>query len=62
MNAGNQRLAVFQGKNKKQTINHLALNVDNLEEIKNRPEKSGYTIYQNDMVDGPDGIRIQLVP
>lgn len=62
MKIGDQILAIFQGDNKKQTINHLAIKVDNFEEIKKRLEKSGYKIYKNDMVDGPDGIRIQLVP
>ncbi len=61
MKVGNQILAIFQGDNKNQTINHLALKVDNFEEIKKRLEKLGYKIYKNDMVDGPNGIRIQLV-
>jgi len=61
MKAGNQIIAVFQGKNKTQTINHLALKVDNFYEIKKRLEKLGYKIYKKDMVDGPDGIRIQLI-
>jgi len=61
MKCGNQILALFQGENKTQTINHLALKVDNFEGIKKRLEKLGYNIYKNDMVDGPDGIRIQLI-
>ena len=62
MKIGNQILAIFQGNNKNQTINHLALKVDNFEEVKKRLEKLGYKIYKNDMVDGPDGIRIRLIP
>jgi len=62
MKIGNQILAIFHGENKNQTINHLALKVDNFQEIKLRLEKLGYKIYKKDMVDGPDGIRIQLVP
>lgn len=62
MKAGNQILAIFQGNNKNQTINHLALKVDDFNGVKQRLEKLGYKIYKGDMVDGPDGIRIQLVP
>ncbi len=62
MKVGNQIIAVFQGDNKKQTINHLALKVDNFNEIKKKLEKLGYKIYKGDMVDGPNGIRIQLIP
>jgi len=61
MNIGNQMIALFQGTNTHQTINHLALNVDDFEEIKKRLQEKGYKVYQGDMVDGPDGIRIQLV-
>lgn len=61
MKIGNQTIAIFQGENKSQTINHLALKVDDFERIKSRLEKAGYKIYKKDMVDGPDGIRIQLV-
>ena len=62
MKVGHQIIAVFQGDNKKQTINHLALKVDNFNGIKKKLEKLGYTIYKKDMVDGPNGIRIQLIP
>lgn len=61
MKVGNQVLAIFQGNNKNQTINHLALKVDDFEGIKKNLEKLGYKIYKKDMVDGPDGIRIQLI-
>ena len=61
MKIGNQILAVFKGDNTNQTINHLALKVDDFEEIKKRLGNLGYSIYKGDMVDGPDGIRIQLV-
>ncbi|HLD80153.1 MAG TPA: VOC family protein [Candidatus Nanoarchaeia archaeon] len=61
MRVGDQILALFQGDNKTQTINHLALKVDNFPEIKKRLERLGYKIYKKDMVDGPDGIRIQLI-
>jgi catechol 2,3-dioxygenase-like lactoylglutathione lyase family enzyme len=61
MKIGNQIIAIFKGENEIQTINHLALKVDNFEEIKTRLEKLGYSIYKNDMVDGPNGIRIQLI-
>lgn len=61
MKVGGQILAIFEGKNKTQTINHLALKVDNFPEITKRLEGLGYKIYKKDMVDGPDGIRIQLI-
>ena len=61
MQAGKQTIALFLGKNEEQTINHLALNVDNFEEISKRLESRGYKIYKGDMVDGPDGIRVQLI-
>jgi lactoylglutathione lyase len=61
MKCGNQIVAVFHGSNTMQTINHLALNVDDLRGVKERLEKLGYDIYKGDMVNGPDGIRIQLV-
>ena len=61
MNIGDQVIAIFQSDNNHQTINHLALRVTNFEETKNRLEDLGYTIYKGDMVDGPDGIRIQLL-
>ncbi len=61
MSVGSQVLAVFKGENKNQTINHLALKVDDFEGVKRRLEGLGYKIYKNDMVDGPNGIRIQLV-
>lgn len=62
MSIGNQVIAVFEGKNEYQTINHLALKVDDFEGMKEHLQKLGYQIYKSDMVDGPDGIRIQLVP
>ncbi|MFN7160714.1 MAG: VOC family protein [Candidatus Gracilibacteria bacterium] len=61
MSAGTQVFALFSGDNTTQTINHIALNVDDIEGIKLRLENMGYKIYKGDMVDGPDGIRIQLV-
>lgn len=61
MKAGKQIFALFQGNNTTQTVNHIALNVDDKEGIKMRLEELGYKIYKGDMVDGPDGIRIQLV-
>lgn len=61
MKIGNQTIAVFRGENKEQTINHLALVVDDFEGVKERLKKLGYKIYKEDMVDGPNGIRIQLV-
>ncbi|SRR3989344_3784164 len=61
MDIGDQKLAIFKGDNKNQTVNHLALKVDDFEGVKKRLEKLGYKIYKKDMVDGPDGIRIQLV-
>ena len=61
MKCGKQIVAVFQGDNKKQTINHLALNVDDFDGMKLRLESCGYKIYKSDMVDGPDGLRIQLI-
>ncbi len=61
MKAGNQVFALFQGDNTTQTINHIALDVDDFDAMKKHLEEMGYEIYKNDMVDGPDGIRIQLV-
>ena len=58
---GNQKLALFQAKNTTQTINHIALRVENFKGIKKELEKKGYTIYKGDMINGPDGIRIQLI-
>ncbi len=58
---GDQKLAIFKGTNKQQTINHLALKVDDAVAIKKQMEKLGYKIYKHDMVDGPDGVRIQLI-
>jgi catechol 2,3-dioxygenase-like lactoylglutathione lyase family enzyme len=62
MLAGSQRVAIFQGTNKDQTINHLAFKVDNIEEVTQRLKKLGYHFYQSDCVEGPNGLRIQLVP
>jgi hypothetical protein len=62
MNAGTQKIALFQGTNNSQTINHLAFKVDSFEDIKQRLKKLGYRFYQPDSVEGPDGLRIQLVP
>lgn len=61
MKIGKQKIAIFQGDNKEQTINHLAVNVDDLEGIKKRLQKLGYKFYRQDSVEGPNGIRIQLV-
>jgi catechol 2,3-dioxygenase-like lactoylglutathione lyase family enzyme len=61
MKIGDQIIAIFQGSNSTQTINHLALKVDNFDEIKERLKDQEYNMYQGDMVNGPDGIRIQLV-
>lgn len=61
MKIGNQVVALFQGSNTTQTINHLAINVDDFGAIKKQLEKLGYHTYKGDMVDGPNGIRIQLV-
>lgn len=61
LEVGKQVLGLFEGKIKEQSINHLALKVDNFEEIKQRLEKKGYRIYKTDMVDGPEGIRIQII-
>ncbi len=61
MNIGDQVLAIFEGDNSHQTINHLALKVDDFEGMKKRLVDLGYTIYKSDMVDGPDGIRVQLM-
>ncbi len=62
MKVGDQTVAIFKGKNKSQTINHIALQVDDFEGVKKRLERLDYKVYKKDMVDGPDGIRIQLVP
>lgn len=62
MNIGNQIVAIFEGDNTHQTINHLALKVDDFEGMKSRLQNLGYQIYKSDMVDGPNGIRVQLVP
>lgn len=61
MKIGKQKIAVFQGDNEDQTINHLAVNVDNFEEIMARLQKMGYRKRKRDGIDGPNGIRIQLV-
>ena len=61
LEVGEQVLGLFQGKIKEQSINHLALKVDNFKEIKKRLEKNGYKIYKGDMVDGPEGLRIQII-
>jgi catechol 2,3-dioxygenase-like lactoylglutathione lyase family enzyme len=61
MEIGTQKIALFRGSNDKQTINHLALKVDDFEGVKKRLSGLGYEIYKEDMVDGPDGLRIQLV-
>ncbi len=61
MNVGEQSVALFAGANKTQTINHLALKVDDLEGMKKHLESLGYMIYKEDMVDGPDSLRIQLI-
>lgn len=58
---GDQQLALFKGTLKEQSINHLALSVDDFEGTKKRLEDLDYRIYKQDMVDGPNGIRIQLV-
>ncbi len=58
MKAGNQIIAVFQGNNKTQTINHLALKVDNFQEIKKNLEKLGYKIYKKEKV-APSGLSFQ---
>ncbi len=54
-------VALFKGNPGGQSVNHLALKVKNFTKIKNQLESLGYHIYKEDMVDGPEGIRIQLV-
>ena len=61
LNVGRQKLALFQGKNKTRTLNHVAFKVDNYKAVKKRLKKLGYKIYDNDLIDGPGGITVQLV-
>jgi|SRR3989344_6200188 len=61
MEVGAQLLAIFKGRNRTQTINHIALRVNDFTGVKRRLERLGYNVYKQDMVDGPDGIRVQLV-
>lgn len=61
MKAGEQIFALFAGDCAHQSVNHIALNIDDLDAMKSHLEALGYPIYKGDMVDGPDGIRIQLV-
>lgn len=61
MTIGNQIIALFKSDNEDQTINHLALKVDDFEGIKKKLKDLGYKLYDGDMVDGPNGICIQLV-
>ncbi len=61
LQVGEQVLALFKGKVKEQSINHLALKVDNFEEVKKQLEKKGHKIYKGDMVNGPEGLRIQII-
>ena len=58
---GDQKLAIFKGTNTTQTINHLALKVDDFEGMKKQMQSKGHKVYKHDMVDGPDGLRLQLV-
>lgn len=60
MNIGDQIIAVFQGENQKQ-INHLALKVDDFEGMKEHLDNMGYKVYDGDMVDDSNGIRVQLI-
>ncbi len=60
-------IALFKGKNEKSTIHHLALKVDDLNGIKKKLKKLGYRLYKGtvtptDMVEGPNGLIIELVP
>ena len=61
LDVGEQVLGLFEGNRKEHSIHHLALKVDNFEEIKKKLKTKGYKIYKEDMVDGPEGIRIQIV-
>ena len=61
LEVGQQVIGLFEGKVKAQSINHLALKVNNFEEIKKKLESKGYKIYKGDMVDGPEGLRIQII-
>ncbi|MBI2798231.1 VOC family protein [Candidatus Saccharibacteria bacterium] len=58
---GKQKLAIFKGNNTDQTVNHIAISVGDFEETIAHLNKLGYKVYDSDMVDGPDGIHIQIV-
>lgn len=62
MDIGKQKIAIFQGENKTQTVDHLAVNVDDFEGVKKWIEKLGFKFDKHDSVVGPNGIRVQLIP
>ena len=60
MNIGQQKIALFHGKPEGQNLHHLGLLIDDYKAVTERLQVLGY-IVKGDMVEGPEGIRVQLV-
>lgn len=59
---GEQTLGFCQGDTRNPNPTHIAIKVDSLEAMKERLTRTGYKVLKNNMVSGPEGVRVQLMP